>query len=427
MDDVARLELDGKTYELPIVTGIEGERGLDIENLRAETGLITLDPAFKNTGSCRSAVSFIDGEKGILRYRGIPIEDLAEKSTFLEVAYLLIYGELPTAEQLDTWAGSITRHTMLHEDFKRFFSAFPKDAHPMAVCSAVVAALSTFYPQDLDPGDRAQVLSSVERLLAKFPTIAAYSHKHSLGQPFLYPDNKLGYVENFLRMTFGNPCEEFEVDPVIARAIDVLLILHADHGQNCSTSTVRMVGSSRSNIFASVSAGIGALWGPLHGGANQQVIQMLRAIDEEGISARQFVDSAKDRNDTSRLMGFGHRVYRNYDPRAAVIKKVAGDVFDKLGVSSHLLEIALELETIALNDEYFIERNLYPNVDFYSGIIFRALEIPDNSFTVCFAMGRLPGWMAHWVEFHSEPQGIGRPRQIYTGEPQRPYVSIEKR
>ena len=427
MDDIARLEVDGKTYELQIVEGSEGERAMDIQNLRAETGLITLDPGYKNTGSCMSGITFIDGEQGILRYRGIPIEELAEKSTFLEVAYLLIHGNLPTPDEFATWTERICRHTLLHEDLKRLFGAFPKDAHPMAVCGAVVAALSTFYPEYLDPSDPDQIAASVERIIAKFPTIAAYSYKHSLGQPFLYPDNRLSYVDNFLRMSFGTPCEEFEVDPVVAHAIDVLLILHADHEQNCSTSTVRLVGSSRANLFSSLSAGISALWGPLHGGANQQVIEMLDAIVGEGISAQQFVDQAKDRDDTSRLMGFGHRVYRNFDPRAQIIKKAAGDVLDKLGVNSKMLEIAMALEEIALKDDYFITRRLYPNVDFYSGIIFKAMGIPVDNFTVMFAMGRLPGWIAQWIEFHGDGQAIGRPRQIYTGETKRPYVPLNKR
>ncbi|HTO70751.1 MAG TPA: citrate synthase [Myxococcota bacterium] len=427
MDEMARLEIDGKTYDLPIVTGSEGERAIDIGKLRDQSGVITLDPGYKNTGSCKSAITFIDGEQGILRYRGYPIEELAEKSDFLEVAYLLIHGELPTAEAYRTWANSIRYHTMLHEDLKRFFSAFPKDAHPMGVCSAVISALSTFYPEDLDPVDSVQVKVSVERLLAKFPTIAAYANKHSLGHPFMYPDNKLGYVENFLRMMFGTPCEDFVVDPVVARAIDVLLILHADHEQNCSTSTVRLAGSSHANLFASMSAGIAALWGPRHGGANQEVIEMLAAIADEGLTAKQFVDRAKSKDDTSRLMGFGHRVYRNYDPRAKVIKKVATDVLQKLGVTSKLLEIAMDLERIALEDDYFIKRRLYPNVDFYSGIIFKALGIPVPGFTAMFAMGRLPGWIAHWMELLADGQAIGRPRQIYIGPTTRPWVPISKR
>ncbi len=427
MSEMARLEIDGKIYEFPIVTGSEGERGIDISKLRDLTGHITLDPGFKNTGSCNSEITFIDGEQGILRYRGYPIEELAESSNFLEVAYLLIRGELPTAEQYDTWEKGLRYHTMLHEDLKSFYSSFPKDAHPMAVAAAVVAALSTFYPEDLDPLDRKQVDSSVERLIAKFPTIAAYAHKHSIGHPFLYPDNKLGYVENFLHMMFGTPCEEIIADPVIVRAIDVLLILHADHEQNCSTSTVRLVGSSHANLFASIAGGINALWGPRHGGANQEVIDMLEKIADEGLSAKQFVERAKTKDDTSRLMGFGHRVYRNHDPRATVIKKAAMDVLGRLGINSKLLEIAMDLERIALEDDYFAKRRLYPNVDFYSGVIFKALGIPTPSFTVMFAMGRLPGWIAQWMELLGDGQAIGRPRQIYVGPPQRPFVPIEKR
>ena len=424
---MARIEIDGKTYEFPIVTGSEGERGIDVSKLRDLTGLITLDPGFKNTGSCKSEITFIDGEQGILRYRGYPIEELAEHSNFLEVAYLLIRGELPTAAQYDGWANRIRYHTMLHEDLKSFFSAFPKDAHPMAVAAGVVAALSTFYPEDLDPLDANQVELSVERLIAKFPTIAAYAHKHSIGHPFLYPDNKLGYVENFLHMMFGTPCEELIADPVIVRAIEVLLILHADHEQNCSTSTVRLVGSSHANLFASMAGGINALWGPRHGGANQEVIDMLEQIAHEGLTARQFVERAKSKDDTSRLMGFGHRVYRNFDPRATVIKKAAMDVLGRLGVNSKLLEIAMDLERIALEDDYFAKRRLYPNVDFYSGVIFKALGIPTPSFTVMFAMGRLPGWVAQWKELLADGQAIGRPRQIYVGAAQRRFVPIESR
>ena len=428
MDETARLEVDGKTYELRIEVGTEGERGIDISSLRDQTGLITMDPGYKNTGSCRSAITYIDGEEGVLRYRGYSIEELAEKSSFLEVAYLLIHGELPTAEKYATWADEIRYHTMLHEDLKGFYGAFPKDAHPMAVSAAVVSAISTFYPEDLDPLDMGQVSQSIKRLIAKFPTLAAYAHKHSLGQPFLYPDNALGYVGNFLRLMFGTPCEEFEVNPVVSRAIEMLLILHADHEQNCSTSTVRVVGSAQANLFASISAGINALWGPRHGGANQQVIEMLESIADEGLSAQQFVDRAKDRDDTSRLTGFGHRVYRNYDPRARVIKQAATDVLENLGVTSRLLEIAVDLERIALEDEYFIKRRLYPNVDFYSGVIYKALGIPVPSFTVMFAMGRLPGWIAQWVELlHEEGQAISRPRQIYSGATERSYVPLEQR
>jgi citrate synthase len=427
MHEAARLEVDGKSFELPIVTGSEGERALDISELRGQTGLITLDPAYKNTGSCRSEITFIDGEQGILRYRGYPIEELAEKTTFLEVAYLLINGELPERKPLEEWNRSIRYHTMLHENLKRLFGAFPKDAHPMAVSAAIVAALSTFYPEDLDPHEPGQVANSVLRLIAKFPTIVAYAYKQSLGQPFLYPDNSLNYVENFLRMMFGTPCEEYVVDPVVVEAIDQLLILHADHEQNCSTSTVRLVGSSHVNLFAAISSGLAALWGSRHGGANQEVIEMLEAIADEGLTAQQFVDRAKDRGDTSRLMGFGHRVYRNYDPRAKVIKKAAAGVLGRLGVQSRLLEIAMQLEEIALEDDYFISRRLYPNVDFYSGVIYKALGIPVNSFTVMFAMGRLPGWIAHWVELHRDNQAIGRPRQIYVGPTQRHVRPISKR
>jgi citrate synthase len=428
MGEFARLEVDGKTHEFPIVSGTEDERAIDLTALRNETGLITLDPGYKNTGSCRSAITFIDGEKGILRYRGYPIEQLAEQSTFLEVAYLLVRGELPNRQQLDEWLNRVRYHTMLHEDLRRLYSAFPKDAHPMAACAAVVAALSTFYPEDLNPIDAEQVNASTERLIAKFPTITAYSYKHSIGQPLPYPDNSLGYVENFLRMMFGTPCEDYVADPVVSRALDLLLILHADHEQNCSASTVRIVGSSRANIFASISAGISALWGPRHGGANEEVTRMLESVEQEGLSAQQFVDRAKDRNDTSRLMGFGHRVYKNYDPRAKIIRKAATDVLERLGVTSRLLEIAVDLERIALEDGYFVERKLYPNVDFYSGVIYKALGIPEHLFTAMFAMGRMPGWLAQWMEYHQEPgNAISRPRQIYVGENERPYVPLKQR
>ena len=428
MEQRATLEVDGKKYELPIVVGTENERAIDITTLRSKTGLITLDSGYKNTGSCKSAVAFIDGDKGILSYRGYPIEELAENSTYLEVAYLLIRGELPTRKELDEWVGGIRYHTMVHEDLRQFYAAFPKDAHPMASCAAVVAALSTFYPEDLDPVDAKQVNASIERLLAKFPTITAYSYKHSIGQPFLYPDNKLSYVENFLRMMFGTPCEDYVPDPVVAHALDLLLILHADHEQNCSTSTVRIAGSSRANLFASISAGISALWGPRHGGANQEVVEMLEAIDHEGLSGKQFVERAKAHDDTSRLNGFGHRVYKNYDPRARIIKKAAADVLERLGVTSRLLEIAVDLERIALSDEYFIERKLYPNVDFYSGVIYKALGIPTHTFTAMFAMGRMAGWIAQWLEYHAEPgNAINRPRQIYVGPTERHFVPVEKR
>jgi citrate synthase len=423
----ARLDIEGSEYQLPLVEGSEAELGIDISELRGESGAITLDPAYKNTGACESSICYIDGEAGILRYRGYPIEDLAEQSSFLEVAYLLVKGELPSRQELDGWVDTIVHHTMLHEDLRHLYSAFPKNAPPMAVCAAVTGALSSFYPDDLDPDDARQVEISVDRLIAKFPTIAAYSYKHSLGQPFLYPDNSLGYVENFLRMMFGTPCEPYLVDTVVARALDVLLILHADHEQNCSTSTVRLVGSSHANIFASMAAGIMALWGPRHGGANMDVIRMLESIADEGLTAQEFVDRAKDRRDTSRLMGFGHRVYKNFDPRAKIIKKSASEVLERLGVRSTLLEIAVDLERIALEDEYFIERKLYPNVDFYSGVIFKAIGLPTTIFTALFAMGRLPGWIAHWSELHEQKQPIGRPRQIYVGPTLRPFAPIAKR
>jgi citrate synthase len=427
MSEFAELRIGDKTVRLPVVVGSEGERAVDISKLRDETGLITLDPGYANTGSCRSAITFIDGEKGVLRYRGYPIEELAAKSSFLEVAYLLMTGQLPKKQELAAFTASITYHTMLHEDFKRFYGALPKDAHPMAACAAAVAALATFYPDSLDPRDQRQVEVSVHRLIAKMPTLASYAYKHSIGQPFMYPDNRLSYVGNLLRLMFATPCEEYVVDPVVEKAIDLLLILHADHEQNCSTSTVRLVGSSMVNLFAAISAGINALWGPRHGGANQEVIEMLQAIASEGISARQFVERAKSRDDTSRLMGFGHRVYKNFDPRAKIIKKACFEVLDRLGVRSRLLEIAVELEELALKDEYFIERKLYPNVDFYSGVIYTAIGTPDNMFTAIFALGRLPGWIAQWLEMHNDRQKIGRPRQIYDGQLQRSYLPLDQR
>jgi citrate synthase len=428
MAEIAELRLGDQTIELPVVVGSEGERAVDISRLRAQTGYITQDPGYANTGSCQSAITFIDGEKGILRYRGIPIEELADKSTFIEVAYLLIYGHLPKADELEYFRESIRRHTMIHEDFKAFFGSLPKDAHPMAACSASVGALATFYSDSLDPRDPRHVEISVHRLIAKLPTLAAYAYKHSIGQPSMYPRNSLEYCGNFLHMMFSNPCEEYEVDPVVEHAIDLLLILHADHEQNCSASTVRLVGSSMANLFASISAGINALWGPLHGGANQQVIEMLASVRDQGMTARQFVDRAKSRDDTSRLMGFGHRVYKNFDPRAKIIKKACFDVLEKLGIHSKLLEIAVELEEIALKDEYFIERKLYPNVDFYSGVIYNAIGTPANMFTAMFAIGRLPGWIAQWVEMHKDPDfKIGRPRQIYTGPNKTSYLPLVQR
>jgi citrate synthase len=426
VDTSATLTHKGKPVTLPVVMGSEGESAIDIQKLRATTGLITLDPGFGNTGACRSAITFIDGEQGILRYRGYDIAELAEKSTFLEVAWLLLYGELPTRGELGSFTDEVTRHTMLHENFRRFFESLPKDAHPMPVCAATVAALATFY-QGAEDSDLS-LRETVVRLIAKMPTIAAYSYKHSIGQPFRYPLNTLGYSANFLHMMFSTPCDAFEVDPVLARALDLLLILHADHEQNCSTSTVRVVGSSRANLFASVSAGIGALWGPLHGGANQQVIEMLERIEAAGGDVQQFVDSAKDKKANSRLMGFGHRVYKNYDPRATILRKACVEVLERLGVQSRQLDIAMKLEEIALKDEYFISHKLYPNVDFYSGIIYRALGIPVNMFTVMFAIGRMPGWIAQWLESRNDPDNrIARPRQIYTGATQRPYVAVDRR
>ncbi len=428
MAETAELRLKDQTIELPVIEGTEGEKAIDITSLRSKTGYITLDPGYANTGSCQSAITFIDGENGILRYRGIPIEELAEKASFLEVSYLLMYGHLPTRDELSYFENSIRMHTMLHEDFRKLYAALPKDAHPMAACAATVGTIATFYPDSLDPRDERQVEISTHRLIAKLPTMAAYAYKHSIGQPFLYPDNSLDYVGNFMRLMFGTPCEAYEVDPVVSKALDLLLILHADHEQNCSTSTTRLVGSSMVNLFASISSAINALWGPSHGGANQAVIEMLAQIRDDGMTARQFVDAAKDRNDTSRLMGFGHRVYKNFDPRAKIIKKACFDVLNQLGVHSKLLEIAVELEEIALKDDYFVERKLYPNVDFYSGVIYNAIGTPSNMFTAMFAIGRLPGWIAQWLELHQDPEfRIGRPRQVYTGPVGAKYIPIDER
>jgi citrate synthase len=414
--------------ELPVVTATEGPSGIDISSLLKATGYVTLDPGYVNTGACTSAITYIDGEAGILRYRGYPIGELAEKSNFLEVSYLLIYGSLPTRSQYEEFADRIRRHTLLDENLKRFFDGFPRDAHPMAVLSAAVSALSTFYQDSLDPLDPEAVEISMVRLLAKLPTIAAYAYKKTVGQPFLYPDNSLGYVENFLRMTFGLPAEPYVVDPVVAQALDLLFILHADHEQNCSTSTVRLVGSSQANLFASISAGIHALSGPLHGGANAAVLEMLERIKAEGGNVTEFVERVKRKEKGVRLMGFGHRVYKNYDPRAAIIKRTADDLLARLGKSDELLDIAKELEEVALNDDYFIERKLYPNVDFYTGLIYRAMGFPTKMFTVLFALGRLPGWIAQWREMVNDPMTkIGRPRQVYVGEPERSYVPIDER
>jgi citrate synthase len=422
------LRLPTGEYDLKVVNAVEGAPGIELGKLLASTGYITYDPGFVNTGSTSSAITYIDGDAGILRYRGYPIEQLAENSTFIEVSYLLIYGELPTTEQLEEFTQKISRHTLLHEDLKRFFDGFPRDAHPMPVLSSAVSALSTFYQDSLNPFDEPNVELSTVRLLAKVPTLAAYAYKKSIGQPFLYPDNSLGLVENFLRMTFGLPAEPYEIDPEVAKALDLLFILHADHEQNCSTSTVRLVGSSEANLFASISAGIMALFGPLHGGANSAVLEMLDSIKAEGGDVSNFVDRVKNKEKGVRLMGFGHRVYKNYDPRAKIIKATADRILNKLGANDELLEIAKKLEETALSDDYFVERKLYPNVDFYTGLIYRALGFPTKFFTVLFALGRLPGWIAHWREMIQDPATkIGRPRQVYTGEKQRDYTPITER
>jgi citrate synthase len=427
VSDKAVITLGDVKFECPTVVGSEGERALDIGALRGKTGFVTLDPAFMNTASTRSAITFIDGDLGILRYRGIPIEELAEKSSFLEVAYLLIYGKLPTQTQLDTFTSSITRHTMLHEDMKRFFEGYPATAHPMAVLGAMMLTLSSWYPDALDI-DKSNMDLTIARIIAKVPTIAAFAYKRSVGQPFVYPNNSHDYVGNFLNMMFSVPAESYTVDPVLVKALNLLLILHADHEQNCSTSTVRLVGSSKANLFASLAAGVCALWGPLHGGANQEVMEMLEQIRADGGDVKKYVALAKDKNSSFRLMGFGHRVYKNFDPRAKIIKKAADDVLAKLGIQDPLLAIAKELEEAALNDPYFIERKLYPNVDFYSGIIYRAMGFPTNMFTVMFALGRLPGWISQWKEMIEDPtMKIGRPRQVYTGPVMNHYIPIAER
>ncbi len=428
MSDVAKLIVGDQEIEFPVVTGTEDERAVDISSLRAQTGLITLDEGYVNTGATRSSITYLDGEAGILRYRGYPIEELASQCDFVEVCYLLIYGELPTRQQLEEFQGEIRRHTMLHEDVRSFYDGFPRDAHPMAILSSVVAALSTFYQDALDPSDPDQVRISIIRLLGKLPTIAAYSHKKSVGQPFIYPKNNLSYCENFLQMMFAVPSEPYEIDPDFTSALNMLLIVHADHEQNCSTSTVRMVGSSDANLFASIAAGICALWGPLHGGANEAVVNMLDQIIADDRNVKKYVDMAKDKESGFRLMGFGHRVYKNHDPRARLIKAACDRLLSKMHIRDPLFEVAQELEEIALNDPYFVERKLYPNVDFYSGVIYRAIGIPVQMFTALFAIGRLPGWIAQWVEMHQSPgKRISRPRQIYTGPGKRPYQPIESR
>jgi citrate synthase len=426
--DKAIITVGDTTLEAPIVVGTEGERAFDIGQLRAKTGYVTIDPAFMNTASTKSAITFIDGDKGILRYRGIPIEQLAEKSTFVETAYLLIYGELPTEPQLKAWSGKLTRHSLLHEDMKHFFQGFSPSAHPMAILGAMVAALSSYYPDALDADNVEHRDITIARLVSKARTIAAFAYKKSIGQPFVYPKNSLSYCANFLNMMFSVPAEDYEIDPELVRVMNLLLILHADHEQNCSTSTVRVVGSSKANLFASISAGICALWGPLHGGANQEVLEMLTAIHADGGGVAKYIEMAKDKNSGFKLMGFGHRVYKNFDPRAKIIKAAADKVLSKLGKPDPLLDVAKALEEAALKDSYFVERKLYPNVDFYSGLIYRAMGFPTNMFTVLFALGRLPGWIAHWKEMIEDSSTkIARPRQIYTGPRARDYVGVERR
>lgn len=428
MSEIAKVELEGKVYEFPVVEGTENEKAIDITKLRGLTGYITIDSGYKNTGSTTSAITFLDGEEGILRYRGYPIEQLAEKASFLEVAYLLIYGELPTRAELEYFETSITKHTLVHEDMKQFFEAYPAKAHPMGVLASMVCSLSTFYPESLDPNrDLAAKNLTIHRLLAKLPTLAAWAYKNSMRHPFNYPNNEYDYIKNFLYMMFSLPSEKYEVNSVIVSAMNKLLILHADHEQNCSTSTVRIVGSSQANLYATISAGISALWGPLHGGANQAVIEMLEKIHNDGGDVDKWVAKAKDKDDPFRLMGFGHRVYKNFDPRATIIKKACDDVLQAMNIHDPLLDIAKKLEKYALEDEYFKARNLYPNVDFYSGIIYKAIGIPTEMFTVMFALGRLPGWIAQWKEMTENGEPIGRPRQIYTGYTTRDYISIDKR
>ena len=424
--ETARLIYKNKEYELPVVGGTEDELGIDIAKLRQETGMITLDSGYANTGSCLSSITFIDGEKGILRYRGYPIEELAQAARFVEICYLLVYGHLPTQEELDDFRHQLSHHSMIHEDMKKFFEGFPPSAHPMAVLSAMISSLSGFYPNvELDEDT---VALNIIRLLAKAKTIAAFSYKKSIGHPYVYPRNDLSYTADFLHMMFAVPAETYEAPRVLDDALNLLLILHADHEQNCSTSTVRMVGSSQANLFASISAGVSALWGPLHGGANQRVIQMLETIRNDGMNYQKYVDMAKDKDSNFRLMGFGHRVYKYFDPRATLLKAAADDVLSELGADDPLLEIAKRLEEIATKDDYFLERGLYPNVDFYSGMLYRAMGIPTEMFTVMFALGRLPGWIAHWKEMREDPNPrIYRPRQIYTGATQRSFVPVDKR
>ena len=428
MSKKATLNFDGKEIDLPIITGSEDENAIDISKIRSETGLITLDKGFKNTGSTTSNITYLDGEKGVLRHRGYSIEELASKSTFTEVSYLLIYGELPTKNQLEEFENKIRVHTLVHEDFKIILEGYPSKAHPMGILSSLITSLTAFYPESLDPNRSKDLVDlSIARILGKFPTFAAWSFKKRNGHPIIYPDNSLDYCSNFLKMMFELPSESYQQNSVVTDALNKLLILHADHEQNCSTSTVRIVGSAQSSIYPSISAGINALWGPLHGGANQAVIEMLDAIIKDGNNIDKYIKKAKDKNDPFRLMGFGHRVYKNFDPRAKIIKVAADNVLDKLGVSDPVLELAKKLEKIALEDQYFVDKKLYPNVDFYSGIIYRALGFPPEMFTVMFAFGRLPGWISQWKEMRENKEPLGRPRQIYTGEKSRKYVDISSR
>lgn len=428
MSETAALKLGDTTFDFPVIEGTEGEKAIDISKLREQTGYVTLDMGYKNTGATQSSITFLDGERGILKYRGYPIEQLAEKSSFIEVAYLLIYGDLPTEQQLKDFQYHISRHTLVHEDMKKFFDGFPSKSHPMGMLSSLVCSLSAFYPESLKQNQTPEELDlSIIKMLGKMATIVSWIYKKSLGHPYIYPQNRYDYVTNFLHMTFGQRTEQVVIDPVIVSAMNTLLILHADHEQNCSTSTVRIVGSSQSNIYASVSAGISALWGPLHGGANQEVIEMLEKIKADGGDTDKWIAKAKDKNDPFRLMGFGHRVYKNFDPRARIIKKACDDILEKLGMDDEVLEIAKKLEEHALKDKYFVDRKLYPNVDFYSGIIYRALGFPTDMFTVLFALGRLPGWIAQWKEMKEHKEPIGRPRQIYVGAVNKEYVDIKGR
>ena len=429
MSEMATLNLpDGKSLELPVLTGTKNEKAIDISDLRKKTGHITLDPGFVNTGSCESAITFLDGEQGVLQFRGYPIEQLAAKSTFMEVAYLLIHGELPNKLQLESFADRVSWHAMIHEDMRHFFDGFSQNAHPMVILSSMVSSLSAYYVEASGKASIENLELNSARLIAKVTTIAAFAYKKSVGQPFVYPRDELSYCANFLNMMFAVPAEPYELDPEIERTLELLLILHADHEQNCSASTVRVVGSSMANVYASVASGILALWGPLHGGANQQVVQMLQQIHEDGAGISKYIEMAKNQKSDFRLMGFGHRVYKNLDPRASILKDVCNRLFNKLGTNDPFLEIALKLEETALSDDYFIERKLYPTLDFYTGIIYRAIGIPINMFTVMFALGRVPGWIAQWKEMHDDPkQKIARPRQLFTGQTERSYKPMAER